>query len=163
MKKQCRQAFTLIEVVIACAIFSLILEAVYTTLRVGQNSWNNYSTNILSRQEVRRALIAMSSELREAKNIFIIKDTESLSLNFETSSHGTISYVWNKVGEDAFKIIRKNYTNRKILANNISSLSFDFPVDNEIIIDVAGGKEKSFILKEKIALRLKTNLFTHTT
>ncbi len=163
MKIYRKQSFTLIEVIIAVAIFTLILESVYVTLQVGQKSWNTYSSTVLLKQEVRRALIAMSGELREAKNIFITKDdhNHSISINFERPSVGIVSYSWSDSGENAYKIIRENYTELRTLASNITYLSFDYPLDNEIIINVTAGKEITFNLKEKIALRLKTSLFIH--
>lgn len=162
--KHSHRAFTLVEVMIACAIFILILESVYVTLSVGYRSWNNYSSAVLVKQEVRRAMIAMSTELREAQHIFIVKEDNhhGVTLNFERPSLGAISYTWSDSGEEAYKIIRKNNNNLRTLADHINYLSFDYPTDNQIIIDVSAGNQNNvFDLKEKVALRLKTNLFIH--
>ncbi len=163
MKNLSKKSFTLIEVIIACVIFTLILESVYVTLNVAQKSWNTSSSTILLKQEVRRALISMTTELREAKNIFIVKNQNknSVNLDFERPGMGPISFHWTDEGEDAFKIIRTNYTYSRVLASHISFLTFDYPTDNEIIIKVAAGKDQQFQLTQKVSLRLKTNLFTH--
>lgn len=163
MNRKQLHGYTLVEVLITCVIFTLILESVYTTLWVGQKAWKNYSENVLLKENVRRAMVGMSNELREAKNISIIKDEHehSITVNFDTASVSTVSYSWSETGENAYKIIRKNYDNSRILASNITYLSFDQPQDNEIIIDVAAGKDKKYDLQEKIALRSKTGLFMH--
>jgi type II secretory pathway component PulJ len=164
MKISRQIAFTLVEVMIACAIFTLILESIYVTLHVGLKSWNTYSNAVLFKQDVRRAMIAMSTELREAKNIFIVKEDNNhgIALNFEKSPEGAISYIWKDSGDEAYEIVRKNNNNTRVLGRHITSLSFDYPVDNQIIIDVAAVKDKNiFDLKEKIVLRLKTDFFNH--
>ena len=161
MRKVSKHAFTLIEVIIVCALFILIFESVYAALFIGQKSWSNYSNIVLLKQNVRRAVILMSNELREAKNIFITKDKHFITLSFDRPILGSISYKWSDIGENAYQIIRKNYDHVRILATGISFLSFDFPIDNQLIIDVAAGKEKQFNLKEKIALRSKISFLTH--
>lgn len=156
-----QRAFTLIEVIITCVIFTLILESVYITLLAGQRSWTKYSSGVLLKQNLRLALTAMAGELREAKDIFIVKDEHSVAVHFERPSAGTVSYSWADTGENPYQIVRRNYHNHRVLANDITCFSIDYPMDNQIIMNMAAGKEKIFTLKEKIALRLKTNFFTH--
>lgn len=105
----------------------------------------------------------MSNELREAKNISINKDEHqhSITINFERPGVGDVSYSWSDTGENADRIIRKNGDNSRILASQITYLSFDQPLDNEIIFEVTAGKDKQYDLQEKIALRLKTSMFMH--
>ncbi|MBF0504425.1 MAG: prepilin-type N-terminal cleavage/methylation domain-containing protein [Candidatus Omnitrophica bacterium] len=163
MNKKQQHGYTLVEVLMTCVIFVLILESIYTTLWLGQKTWSDYSDNVQLKQNVRWAMVSMSDELREAKNIFIIKDEEkhSITVEFERPAVGLVSYHWAQTGENAYKIIRKNYDHSRVLASYITYLSFDQPLDSEIIIEIADGKDKKYDLKEKIALRTKTSLFIH--
>ncbi len=161
MSRKNKKAFTLVEVVIVCALFTLILESVYTTLFVGQKSWNNYSNYVLSKQNVRRAFISMCNELREAKNIFITKDEHSIVITFDRPMVGAVAYQWSDSGENAYRILRKNYAKEIVLALDITYLSFELPVDNQLIIHVAAGKNQQFNLMEKITLRSKISQLSH--
>ncbi len=158
-KKQ--YAYTLVEVLMTCVIFTLILESIYTTLTVSQRAWKYYSEDVLLKQNVRGAIIGMSNELREAENIFIIKNenSNSLTLNFvRPLSVGPVAYNWSDTGDNAYKIIRTNYSHSRILASNITYLSLTQPADNVITIEVAAGTNKKYDLREEIALRGKTGL-----
>jgi prepilin-type N-terminal cleavage/methylation domain-containing protein len=153
------RAFTLVEVLISAVISGLILASIYTILFLGKKAWEDYSNNILPKQEVRRGLIWMVSELREARDPIIIKDAHSIRINFERPLVGPVSYVWSDNGVDADKIIRINYLNQRTLANGITLLSFISPTDNEIIVSISAGKKQNYNLNEEVALRSKTSLF----
>jgi hypothetical protein len=157
MRKQ--SALTLVEVLISVVISAVLLESIYMILFLGQKSWNDYSANILPRQEARHGLISMVSELREAKNPLIVTDEHSVRINFERQLVGAVSYLWSDTGEEAGKIIRINNERQRVLAKNISSLSFVSPVDTQIDIALGAGKKNDFILKEQVAIRNKTSLF----
>src|SRR4051812_30183630 len=75
------QGFTLVEVMVSVLISTVILEAIYTMVLIGQRSWNDYSNNLIPKEEVRRGLISMVSELREAHHPVIVQDAHKTSIN----------------------------------------------------------------------------------
>ena len=156
-------AMTLIEIMVALLIFSFVVSGVYTAFMVGNRSWLIQMNNVALQQEVRGALFFMVQELREANSIFITKDPESITMNFRRPKIGVVSYAWSRNGTNANKIVRQNNSDTKILAKDISFLSFAY-LKNAVLIDIVAtktptaGAENSFHLKEKVALRTKVDL-----
>ena len=153
------------EIMVTTVIFSLIAGGIYTTFLVGVRSWTYYNESVIVKQDVRRAFFAMSQELREAKNVFINKDDVlGIALNFYRPSVGNISYSWINRGENANQVIRNGKNQKKILARNISSLSFTQETTADITIEISAvrlqknGKEIKAYLKEKVALRAMTGI-----
>ena len=103
--------------------------------------------------------MVMTRELRKAKDVLVIRDEESIRMNFVRHPIGPVSYIWSSTGEEANKLIRKNQATTKILANDVSALSFEYLRDS-IIIDMTvgikrpSGEKITFRLKEKVARRL---------
>jgi prepilin-type N-terminal cleavage/methylation domain-containing protein len=156
-----RGAFTLVEVIMAMAVFTFMLGAIYTALLMSQHAWTNYAANVAPKQEIRRALTSMSNDLREAEHVFIVKEPGAVELTFDRPTVGRVVYRWQSAGADARKIVRSNYTKTAVIASNISQLDFFSPIDNQVIIDVWGGGQ-DFYLRKKIALRPKTGLFAQS-
>lgn len=157
MKKT--HGFTLVEVMVSVLVGAVILEAIYTMVLIGQKSWNDYANNLVPKEEMRRGLISMVSELREAQNFKINDDPRKASISFERPMVGDITYSWSSSGENANELIRTINHQTRVLAKDIASVSFSSPEDNEIIVSLKGGKNKELVLKEQIALRSKTGLF----
>ncbi len=156
-------AFTLIETLVSVLIFSLITGGLYSTLVAGNRSWATYSNTITVQRDARNALIAMTKELREAKNILVTEDPDGLAVNFYRSGVGSVSYLWAKTGPNVNKIIRRSPNKTWTLANHISSLSVKH-LKNLVVLDITAtvkpnfGQQADFYLKGKTALRLKTSL-----
>jgi prepilin-type N-terminal cleavage/methylation domain-containing protein len=153
------RAFTLVEVMVSVLLSAVVMEAIYTMVLVGQKSWNEYSNALVPKEEVRRGLTWISTELREAQNPVITQDRHNSSINFERPMVGPVSYQWSDQGENANQIIRINNDQKRVLAKGISSVSFTSPTDDQVIVSLTGGKSQGFNLKEQIALRAKTGLF----
>ena len=161
MKSKNTKAMSLVEILMAVSIFTVVIAGLYSAFSVGNRSWKVYSATIMFQEETRRAFFSMVNELREAKNIFITKDSNSLTINFFKPSMGIVSYAWSNSGNNANKIVRQQDSKTRVLANNISLLSFDYPTNSAIIVDVTAtitpiqGEETNFHLKGKVALRSK--------
>lgn len=153
-----KRAMTLVEVLISLAIFTIMLQAIYSSLMIGQRSWVNYSQDIVPKQQLRHAMGIMVQELREATDMFIVRDDASIQLTFHKPMVGEVKYIWAVDGDDAYKIIRLQYGKKSTIGFGIASLAFLRPKDDEVIIEMAGSSPK-ITLKEKVALRLKTGLF----
>ncbi len=155
-------AFTLIEVLIVLAIFTVMAGSMYSVLLISQRSWDRYAADIVPKQELRSLLAAMAHELRESRNIFIVTSEQQVKMTFVRPKWGEIAYTWTDQGADARKIIRTNYANQRVMAYNISSVSFSAPQDHEVIVALSTKGGQEFQLKEKIALRAKTGLFAQS-
>lgn len=164
------QGFTLVEALMTVAIFSVMMGTVYITMIMSQRSLDAYLQTAAPRQNLRMAMAAMVRELREAQNLFI--DTRhrygpndhTIILTFQRPQYGDLTYAWTDTGNDAGKIIRTNYSNKIVLARNITSLSLTAPFAGEIIIEIGAGtiKGTALRLKEKVALRLQTGMFAES-
>jgi hypothetical protein len=159
------KAITLIEVTMTAVIFTLVASGIYTTFMIGTRSWVYYNDTVILKQEVRRSIFGITQELREAKNIFINKDPNGVTINFYRPMVGNVSYSWTSQGADANKIIRKLKNEQRVLASHVAELSFNQETTDDVTIEVRATKflqrtkqEISFQLREKIALRAKTGI-----
>jgi len=163
------RGFTLIEVVITLAIFSIMMQTIYTTMMMSQRSLNIYARTTAPKQNLRMAMATMVKELREAQNLFINKrpgedqDGKSIVLTFQRPMYGDVKYSWTDTGDDAGKIIRTNYSNVNVLAYHITLLDFTSPSTDQIIIEIEDGTNGAGLqLKEKVALRMQTGMFAES-
>ena len=162
MKKT--RAISLVELMVTTAIFTLVAGGIYGAFTVGLRSWTAYSNSVGLQREARGALFAMTKELRDAYNILITEDSNGVTLSFARPTIGMVTYAWNDNGRNANKIIRQDESQGRVLASNISSISFNY-LANAILIDITAsriptmGQAINFHLKEKIALRSKIGFF----
>ena len=152
--------FTLVETLVSVAIFSALIAAVYTTFLLGNRSWVTSSDKVALQHEVRWALYGMTKELRQAKDIFITNDMTSTKLTFRKPDVGQVSFSFNSIGADANKIIREEETKKRVLAKDITALTFTYLTTDAIVVDITAtkkpvfGQEINLHLKEKVVLRL---------
>ena len=164
MKIKIKKAFTIIEVLVVVMISTVVFAGIYTTLQVGNKTWVYYNDSVAVKKELRRALFGMVNELREAENIRIIQGPQGSAIHFHRPSVGAVSYIWNKEGEEANKIIRQGRKGARITAKYISTLSFRH-FKNTIFINIGASKQTAqsdvtqIALREKVTLRAKTVLF----
>ena len=156
--------FSLVEVLVTVAISTVVFAGIYSTYIVGNRAWVHYNDAISARREVRRAMTAMVIELREAENVRVVQGPEGSAIYFHNRIDGPVSFAWNRLGNDADKIIRYNRASKRILAQYISALSFN-KLKDAVIVNVMANKrtskgtENRAMLKEKVALRSKTKYF----
>ncbi len=164
MKIQNRKAVTLIEALITVLISTVVFAGIYSTYIVGNRAWLHYSDSITTRREVRRALARIVNELRGAENVRVTQGSSGSAIHFYNPSVGPVSFVWNRKGKDANRITRHNRSNKRILAQYISALSFK-NLDDAVIVSVMASKQTTkgqvsrVVLKEKVALRSETPFF----
>jgi type II secretory pathway component PulJ len=160
MKINNRLAFTLVEALMTVLIFTVMLTGVYESLQVGTRAWTSLSASLLTRQELRRGIVAITRDLRQASDLLVEKDATKVIVNFRTQQEGIISYSWSSEGQDANKIIRKNYSKIRTLASGISLFELNMPNSHEANVTLsAGGKDRPVSIQEKVAFRMKTNPF----
>ena len=111
------KAFTLIELMIAMAIFSIILGAIYSVLSMGRTSYYTGDIQIAVQQEARKAMDKMTREIREASSVnlsdgypFLIQTNR---IKYEVNSGqlqkiiegGSTTVLANDVGNVQFTLI----------------------------------------------------------
>ena len=79
MKTKGLRGFTLLELLIAVTIFSIVAVAIYSSFNVGIRAWRKAENSYKVRQEARHALNTIGRELRSAIN--------STAMSFEGSSN----------------------------------------------------------------------------
>ncbi|MFH0731896.1 MAG: prepilin-type N-terminal cleavage/methylation domain-containing protein [Candidatus Omnitrophota bacterium] len=141
MDKNANKGFTLLETMLAIAIFTIMSSAVFLVLTSGHNSWFSGSAYSEIEDDIRKSIQWMTRELQEARLSSITIDSEDNSvIDFEmpvsVSDEGTITwqgirYYWN---EDENQLIRQLTATgeEKVLANNIEVLSFEQPDLNDL-------------------------------
>ncbi|MBL7198368.1 MAG: prepilin-type N-terminal cleavage/methylation domain-containing protein, partial [Candidatus Omnitrophica bacterium] len=85
-----REGFTLVELMVTVLLFSGIIALIYSTLVLGNYSWQVSRNNIFLQQEARRALISMVKELRSAENVSV---SQSDQIDFSVDGIGDIQYT----------------------------------------------------------------------
>ncbi len=148
------KGFTLIETLIATAIFILLISGIYGVMNVANISFSTDSGVVDLQQQCRNASAWITREAREASlaNIITIDaNTDSISLN--TPDKTGIVYSLN-----ANQIIREYPAgNARIVGNSITSLKF-FQDGSLLVIQITASSQillrtVTFTLREQVRLR----------
>ncbi len=147
------KGLTLIEITIVAFLFSIILVSVFSALGVARTSWKSGASQITVQQEARRGLNQMTKELRQARLAtiagvptdgagypsitFQIPDTITAS---GTTWSSNIQYSIG--GLNNTQLIKTQDGNQRILANNVSLLTFTRNVAEPDVIDISIGVQK---------------------
>ncbi len=111
------KAFTLIELMIAMAIFSIILGAIYSVLSMGRTSYYTGDIQIAVQQEARKAMDKMTREIREASSVNLSNNypflIQASRIKYEVNSGqlqkivegGSTTVLANDVGNVQFTLI----------------------------------------------------------
>lgn len=123
-----KKGLTLIEIIITLAIFAIIIQVVYSIFFVGNKSFNVGKNTGFAQQEIRNASIALSKEIKMAKDIsntdiydksIIVEDINDEG---ETSSYLKINNLtFGPFKETSFNISSFNKTLEIILIDKLES------------------------------------------
>jgi len=175
-------AFTLIEALVAAAVFSILVGMTFTVLNTGISSWFMGDAEAELRREIIKALTAMEKELKYTApaQTDLASGATSASLNFHLPNRDAngvvidwdeltpaiewsaevITYELNANGE----IIRRSSLGQSsVLARNVISLQFSrtsppdpFPEDMlRIDITVQKADKKGRLLSDSVQLLVK--------
>jgi len=145
------RGFTLVEILVASAIFSILLLAVFMVMDAGRTSWLTGDALVELRQEVVKAFTIMEQEMKEIRpgDLGLAIGASSNSLTFrvtqDNDADGTVldslaniewsgNIVYSLNG--ASQIIRTAGGASSILANNIIVLQFSRPVGSTNLLQV---------------------------
>lgn len=156
-KRKClnKKGFTLVEVMVATFLSTVLFAGVYMTFVFGHKTSRHYSQNVKKRQQLRLALNWMTRELREAKDIFIVEEKDQVRVDFTKKKIGSVSYVWKNSGKDKGVLRRRAPLKDRILASGIDSFSIAYPTTKTLKFRIASGAEKQdqVFLKGQVTLR----------
>lgn len=135
-KKFCRDSltgFTLVEVLVAAVVLSLLVMGVLTVLNSSDMAWNVDMGLVDLQQQARQVMARMIREIRQADSVTIGSSTVTFSTPWATA--GNIIYSLNNG-----QIIRTYDSSTSVLANNINSLIFSSPVSDIVEIQLQAQK-----------------------
>ncbi|MFH0856213.1 MAG: prepilin-type N-terminal cleavage/methylation domain-containing protein [Candidatus Omnitrophota bacterium] len=154
-KRNSAAGFTLVEVLVTSVILAVLVTALFLVLNLGQSSWTNADTGIQLRQEIARALMFMSQELKQtsAAKIDLTLNSSAGSISFRipqdpdgdgyvVDASGNIdwspeiNYSLNSSGQ----VLREYGGVTSIIANNISSLAFTRILSEVLQIDLTASR-----------------------
>lgn len=129
------KGMTLLEIIIVVSLFVIIIACVFNVLAKSRTSWNAGASQLNVQYEARRGIDAMVKELRQTGLPSIIDvppDGASYnSITFKIPTAISIAGItwsdnvqYSRAGLNGKQLIRTQTGNQRVLANNISALSF---------------------------------------
>ncbi|MFH1519448.1 MAG: prepilin-type N-terminal cleavage/methylation domain-containing protein [Candidatus Omnitrophota bacterium] len=131
MKDKVKQGFSLVEVMISVAVFTIVLGAIHQIFVSGQKTWDSDLNLLDLQQTVRRGLYSATRELRAASlaGITIPAGCDHLSspencnqITFNIPSESNIQFLHDNLTN---QLIRQDASGgQRILASNITNAYF---------------------------------------
>jgi len=155
------KGLTLIEILVATVISTILIFAVFQVMEVGRSSWFRADVVVELRQEIIKTFMRMESELKETRpaQISLGSGTSGSSLTFkipqDNNGDGTIldasgNIEWS--GNITYALNGANQITRtasgltSILANNVVSLQFTRPTSPVNILQIDITVRKTSVL-----------------
>jgi len=149
-----KKGLTLVEVSIVIFLFSILLTAILTLLVTARISWKSGGSQLTVQQEGRKGLGSIVRELRQARLSTIsgvpADGTSHNSITFQIpasiSESGTIwstDIQYSLGGLNNSQLIRIQDGNQRVLANNISALSFSRSASKPETINISIAEQKN--------------------
>ncbi len=86
--------FTLIEMMVVMAIFSMIMASIFGVLAIGRSSWYQGTTQIDVQQEARKAMDKIVRELRESGSQKITVGASQVTFQISTGVDANGQIIW---------------------------------------------------------------------
>lgn len=148
------RALTLIEVIIVVFLFSIIPLAIFSALASAKTSWQSSCSQLNVQQEARRGIRAMSRELRQAQLSTIAGvPPDGLSYNSitfripvaigESGTTWSSNIQYSLGGIDSSQLLRTQNGGQRVMANNISALTFSRNAMTPETIDISITSQKN--------------------
>jgi len=158
MRIKAQNGFTLTELMVSMAIFTIIIAGLCSTLLVGNISWEVHAANANTQNQARITIETMARDLRVAQGLLIIQDADNVAVTFSRPGVGNVTYAWSTSGASPNQVIHTTDTATRIVARDISALSLADSVD-DVTINVTANiltnsnKNIAFGLISKVAKR----------
>ncbi len=134
MKDKVKRGFTLVEVMISVAVFTIVVAAIHQIFVSGQKAWDNDLNLLDLQQATRRGLYSATRELRAASlaGITLPAGCDHLSspascnqITFSIPSESNIQFFYDNADN---QLIRQDSSGgQRILASNITNAYFCCP------------------------------------
>ena len=148
------KGFTLLEIIIVVFLFSIISAAIFSVLATAKNSLSAGESQISVQQACRNGLDAMIKELRQT-NALKIADVPANGTNYsaitfqiptaisETGITWSSNINYSLGGLNGAQLLRTQSGSQKVLANNISALSFNRSAANPNVVNISVTAQKN--------------------
>lgn len=129
-----KKGFTLIELMVSVALFSMMMLLVGMVMQRGEAQTNMNENQIVIQDNLRQALYGMGQEIRESSpsQVSITNNGGLLTLRIPASVNNSGSITWSnpityQVGGTGRQLVRSDTGSGRntILANNIQSVTFN--------------------------------------
>ncbi len=149
-----KAGFTLLEILVVIFLFSIISAAIFSVLATGRNSLSAGESQIGVQQACRNGLDSMIKELRQASVSTITgvpadgTNYNSITLQIPTAI-GAAGITWSSSiqyalgGLNGAQLLRTQSGSQRVLANNISALSFNRSAANPNVINISITAQKN--------------------
>ncbi|MBN2830872.1 MAG: prepilin-type N-terminal cleavage/methylation domain-containing protein [Candidatus Omnitrophica bacterium] len=135
------KGFTLIETLVAAAIFILIISGIYGIMHIANISFSIDSGLVDLQQQARNAIYWIARETREASSVIITPiSPNNDDIIFDTPSEAGVSY--SLIGTQVIREYPPGVT--KVIGDNITSLKF---LRSGRILDIQLTASKSVLLR----------------
>lgn len=143
MKNQ-KRGFTILELLVATAIFTMMVGLLGIVFLGGRNQAMLTDTKMNLQTSVRDSLTSMSLEIRESSPSRVAIGSGGSSLTFQipasVSSSGTITWsspITYQIGGSGRQLVRNDGTgSTTILANDVQAVNFSFVDANTLVYSV---------------------------
>ena len=136
------KGLTLIEIMITIAVSLIIFSGLFAALISGRNSWFSGDTYIELQQELRRAKESLVKDIAQASySTFNIVSNNTLYCDIPSSIEDGGNITWEQIayvltGVNNSQLVRTDSAIQKVLANNISSITYAQDVNNRRLVYV---------------------------
>lgn len=154
------KGFSLVELVVASAIFVSIIAGIYGIFTVAGRSYSVDSIMVDLGQQTRQSMFWMVKDAREGRDLEVLNDNNEIRFNMISGSN--VRYFLNENNQ----IIRQENGVKRAVGNHIETLSFEYAQnieeeqveDNVLHIAIEAsriflGQDLRFSLKERVRLR----------
>lgn len=128
-----KKGFTLIELIITIALFSILAISVFWTFMVGLRVWDSGKNRADVRQEGNLAIEIMTRELSQASSI-TIADSDKVKFSADLNDDGEIESITLNVGGSNLNRTVEDVA--VALAKNVSTLQLAYYDFNNNLLDV---------------------------
>lgn len=134
------KGLTLVELLVALAIISLVLATLYSFYSAGLNSWNRAVSRVEAAQSARIALDRMIRELRYADQVWLTENEGEIRFTAPHDPYRTLRFrlVGNELVYDSYPTGSPYYFNTKI-ALELQTIRFTAGPENLVLIEITAG------------------------
>lgn len=169
------KGFSLVELMVAVFIFSLIFAAIFMVLSSGEISWYIGDARVLLNQEIRKPLLTINKELRQSRASVIsgvpaddnFYNTITFKLPEDTDGDGDVvdglgNMEWSQDITYSLsannQIIRTAASGSSVLASNISTLQFMRPAGNPDTVQINIAAQKKAVTGRNLQSGITTSI-----